>query len=314
MAKKLLSKLRKSFGRGNAPAPKPAARPAAKAQPAPPPAAPEPPKAWPARRLNVVEKVWGEGFVTPGGAAEVKKLLPLLDLDGKKSVLVLGPGLGGVNEAIVEATGAWVTGLERDRELAELGHASMIRANLKRQAPVRYNDLESLELKPKSFDAALSFEGTLAVTDKKALFAAVADGLRVHSELWFTTLALPDTNPPQGKVKEWLTLETQYAAAPHPWPVEAMQALLASLNLEVRPVEDISAEYKKWVMGGFARFMATLDKPQLIEIAQDLTREVEYWAARVAAIESGGLRAVRYHAIKLPDNRRKSVEELMKQT
>lgn len=265
-------------------------------------------KIWPATRLNIVEKVWGEGFVTPGGAEQVKKLLPLLDLDKKKSVLVLGSGLGGIHQTIVERTGAWVTGLERDPELAELGQTSMARANLKRQAPIHYSSLEHLELKPKSFDAALSFEGTDAVMDKKALFAAVADALRLHGELRFSTLALPDTHAPNDLVKLWLASEPK-SATPHPWPVEALQALLISLNMEVRPVEDITADYRRWVMGGFMHFLSHLNKAELVAGAQDLMSEVEYWTTRITAIDSGGLKVVRFHAIKLPE-KRKSVAQL----
>lgn len=309
MAKGLISKLISPFRRNSA---EPDDVPSAPPKPEPAVSAPQAPKVddvWPATRLNVVEKMWGEGFITPGGAGQVKKLLPLLALDKKKSVLVLGPGLGGINFTMVEETGVWITGLERDTELAKLGRESMIRAQLKRQAPVRHNDLENLQLKPKSFDAALSFEGTLTVVDKKALFSAVADGLRVGGELYFSTLALPDTNPPNDKVKEWMTVEPD-RAKPHPWPIEAMQATLASLNMEVRPVEDLTADYHRWVTTGFMNYLTGLSKSDLLASAQELMHECEYWTARINAIDSGGLKVVRYHAIKLKDQR-KSVAELM---
>lgn len=290
------------------PTPTPRRKAPAKAKTADPDAG----KVWPAPRLNVAERVWGEGFLTPGGAEQVKKLLPLLEVDKKKSVLVLGPALGGVNETIVEMTGAWITGLERDRELAELGHVSMQRANLKRQAPVRYADLEHLELKPKSFDYALSFEGTVNVADKKALFAAVADGLRVHGELMFSTIVLPDTTGPGPVAQAWIDSEPE-AARPHPWPAQALAALLDSLNMEVRPIEDISADYRRWVMEGFMRFLSSLSKTELKDIAQELMREVEYWTSRINALDAGEIKVVRLHAIKLPEQR-KSVAELMQET
>lgn len=306
MAKGLISKLISPFRRGSA---EPEDAPSALPNPEPVASAPKVDDVWPATRLNVVEKMWGEGFITPGGADQVKKLLPLLDLDKKKSVLVLGPGLGGINFTMVEETGVWITGLESDTELAKLGHESMIRAQLKRQAPVRFNDLENLQLKPKSFDAALSFEGTLTVVDKKALFSAVADGLRMGGELFFSTLALPDTNPPNDKVKEWIAREPD-RAKPHPWPVEAMQAMLTSLNMEVRPVEDLTADYRRWVTTGFMNYLGGLSKSDLLTTAQELMHECEYWTTRTNAIDSGGLKVVRYHAIKLKDQR-KSVAELM---
>jgi cyclopropane fatty-acyl-phospholipid synthase-like methyltransferase len=313
VAKGFLSKLTGSLRGGDAAAkaiPEPAEN--VQAAPAPnPAAAPQMPleqKLWPATRLNIVEKVWGEGYVTPGGAEQVKKLLPLLELDKKKSVLVVGSGLGGIHQTIVERTGAWVTGLERDAELAKLGHESMARANLKRQAPIHLSTLEHLELKPKSFDAALSFEGIDAVVDKKALFAAIADALRVHGELYFSMLALPNTQAPNDGVKAWIASEPQ-SATPHPWPVEAIVALVASLNMEVRPVEDLTADYRRWVMGGFMHFLSHLNKAELVASAQDLMSEVEYWTTRINAIDSGGLKVVRVHAIKLAE-KRKAVGQL----
>ena len=309
MAKQgLLGKIKNSLGGKKEAAPKRVRKP----KKAAPKKAQEPktPKVWPARRLNVVEKVWGEGYVTPGGAEQVRKLLPLLEVDKTKSVLVLGPALGGVHETIVEMTGAWITGLEGDHELAELGHASILRnPELKRQAPVKLADLEHLDLKPKSFDYALSFEGTLNVADKQALFAAVAESLRVHGELMFSTLALPDTGAPGPVVQAWIEAEPA-TAKPHPWPAQALAALLDSLNMEVRPIEDQTADYRRWVMQGFMKFLSTLSKNELKDISQELVTEVEYWTARINAIDAGELKAVRLHAIKLPE-KRKSVDELM---
>lgn len=297
--KGLLSKLADTFsGKADTPAPqtrpkvaKVAAKPAPKAQ-----------KVWPARRLNVVEKLWGEGYTTPGGAGQVRKLLPFLDLDNKKSLLLLGAGLGGINETVVEATGVWITGLERDRELAEIGFEGMKRVGLKRQAPIRYNSLESPELKQKSFDAAVSFEGTIAVQDKKALFKAVCEALRVDGSLMFTTLALPDANAPNNLVKAWIAGEHK-TAQPHPWPIEATQALLSSLDMAIRPPEDFTAEYRRWVIHGFSMMLSSLGLAQLKEIGPELILELEGWTRRIKAIESGGLKAVRYHATRLPEKR-----------
>jgi cyclopropane fatty-acyl-phospholipid synthase-like methyltransferase len=260
-------------------------------------------KIWPAKRLNIVEKLWGEGYVTPGGAEQVEKMLPLLELDSKKSALLLGAGLGGINETIIDKTGTWITSLERDPELAEISMAAMQRAGLKKQAPVHLSTMEDMHLKPKSFDVVMSFEGTTAVHDKKALFTQVCESLRVNGELMFSAFVLPDTNPPNDKVQAWIAVEPE-SAKPQLWPIEAQMVLLKSLNMEVRPVQNISLDYKKWVMRGFLRFLATIGKSEMIEMAEDLLAEVEYWTRRVTAIESGGLQVCRFHAIRLPDKRR----------
>lgn len=263
-------------------------------------------KIWPAKRLNIVEKLWGEGYVTPGGAEQVEKMLPLLELDSKKSALVLGAGLGGINETIVEKTGTWITSLERDPELAAIAKGAMQRAQLTKQAPVHPSTMESLQLKPKSFDRALSFEGTFTVADKKAMFASVCESLRVDGELMFTDFVLPDTNPPNEQVKIWMAAEPAQGK-PTLWPLEAQIGLLRSLNMEVRPVDDLSRDYKTWVMSGFMRFMSTVTKTEMIEMAAELVAELEYWTKRTNAIDSGGVKVCRFHAIKLPEKKKRRV-------
>jgi len=256
---------------------------------------------WPGKRLNVVEKLWGEGYLNPGGAEYVKLLLPLLGLDEKKSLLLVGAGLGGIGETMVEETGVWVSGYEADKELAKLGQESMKRANLQRKAPVRYDPLESLKLKPKSFDAMMSFETVHTVVDKQALFTSITDALRLDADMLFTSFVLPDTNPPNAKVEAWAHTQDM---PPHLWPVEAMVGMLKGFNLDVRPFDDITVDYRKRVLIGWMGFLNSISKAELMDMADAVMAECTRWAALISAIDSGGLKVVKFHAIKLPDKRK----------
>jgi len=262
---------------------------------------------WPANRLNVIEKLWGLGYTTPGGADFVKLLLPMLGLDEKKSLLLLGAGLGGICETIAEDTGVWITGYEPDKELAKMGQESMKRAGLQRKAPIRFDSMEALKLKPKSFDAMMAFDAIHSVKDKKALFMAVSDGLRIDGEMLFISYVLPDTNPPSDKVKIW---SRHQSLPPQLWPQEAMLAMLKGCNLDVRPPDDITQDYRNKVLKAWMDFLSNMKKDELLTIAADLVSECERWADLITAIDSGGLKVMKYHCIKLPDQR-KSVNELM---
>ena len=43
----------------------------------------------------MTDRLWGEGFATPGGAKYMIDFFQLLDLSEKRSLLKLGAGLGG---------------------------------------------------------------------------------------------------------------------------------------------------------------------------------------------------------------------------
>ena len=91
----------------------------------------EPQEHYHARLIGMLEHLWGDGWLSPGGPEEVKRLLDGLDLSGK-SVLDIGCGAGGIDVLLVETYGAaYVTGI--DVEDTVLAHA---RERASRNIPV----------------------------------------------------------------------------------------------------------------------------------------------------------------------------------
>lgn len=98
---------------------------------------------WSASRIEVAEKIWGTGFVLPGGVELISTLIKPLGLNPAMTVLELGCGLGGATRCMA-ATGCWVTGLEASPFLAEQGMLRSTKAGLAKQAPVQVYDPERL--------------------------------------------------------------------------------------------------------------------------------------------------------------------------
>ena len=69
----------------------------------------------------MVQRLWGDGFSSPGEAEHVMMLVKPLGLNETMGVLDLNPGLCGSTRVIADSTGAWVTGLEADADLAAAG-------------------------------------------------------------------------------------------------------------------------------------------------------------------------------------------------
>jgi len=78
---------------------------------------------WSATRLDVAEKLWGEGFVSPGSEDYLPTLVKPLGLNPAMSVLDLGAGLGGTTRLMAKQFGAWVSAILRGRSDATLRDA-----------------------------------------------------------------------------------------------------------------------------------------------------------------------------------------------
>jgi phosphoethanolamine N-methyltransferase len=126
----------------------------------------------------LLQIIWGDGFLSPGGAAEVARLLEGSDISGK-SVLDIGCGLGAIDELLVAQHGAAaVVGIDVDPVLlagmrtridgAQL--AGRIRAVQVEAGPLPFGDAE--------FDVVFSKDSLVQIPDKPAIFAEVLRVLR----------------------------------------------------------------------------------------------------------------------------------------
>lgn len=123
--------------------------------------------------MALLEALWGEGFMSPGGVDEVDRYLDGISLQGK-SVLDIGCGLGGVDLHLVRQHGAaQVTGIDIDPALIERCHqlAEKYQAGAELQficvepGPLGFDDA--------SFDIVTSKDSIIHIADKHALAADV---------------------------------------------------------------------------------------------------------------------------------------------
>ncbi|MCL5776145.1 class I SAM-dependent methyltransferase [Limibaculum sp. FT325] len=122
---------------------------------------------------DALQFMWGEGFLSPGGAGEVAQMLSDDDLAGK-SVLDIGSGLGGVDVLLVETHGAaQVVGIDVEEQLvaaargliAEKGLGERIRLELVEPGALPFDDV--------SFDVVFSKDAMVHIPDKQALYSEV---------------------------------------------------------------------------------------------------------------------------------------------
>ena len=137
----------------------------------------------PPRMIAMLEAVWGEGFLSPGGPAEVARVLEGHDIRGK-AVLDIGCGAGGIDVALVQAHGAgYVTGIDVEDSVITHARALVARKGLTDHVGLIKVAPGPLPFPPGTFDVVFSKDSIVHIPDKHALMAEVARVLKPGG--WF---------------------------------------------------------------------------------------------------------------------------------
>lgn len=153
---------------------------------------------------DALQFAWGEGFLSPGGPAEVRALLTGHNIRGNK-VLDIGSGLGGVDVLLVGEHGAGhVTGIDVDQWLVDQARVLANGKGLSGRISFRCVEPGPLPFPDASFDTVFSKDAMIHIPDKRSHYAEVLrvlkpGGLFIASDWLFAAGAA--TSP---HIKAWL--------------------------------------------------------------------------------------------------------------
>lgn len=126
------------------------------------------------RLVTLLEALWGDGYLSPGGDAETAMVLDGLDLDGLR-VLDIGCGTGGCAFFIHDHHGpASVTGVDVEPGVVQKANAEAADRGV--DARVRFVAVEPgpLPFADGSFDVVFSKDSIVHIADKHSLAAEIA--------------------------------------------------------------------------------------------------------------------------------------------
>ena len=123
--------------------------------------------------VRSLEWLWGEGFLSPGGSAEVYKILKRTVVRGKK-VLDVGCGIGGIDRLLVTDYGAEkVIGIDViDRLIARAEHEAE-EAGLTEWIEYRLVDPGGLDFEDESIDIVFSKDSIVHIEDKQKFYEEI---------------------------------------------------------------------------------------------------------------------------------------------
>lgn len=133
--------------------------------------------------IALLETTWGDGFLSPGGPAEVREVVQGLALEGS-TVLDVGTGLGGPAMVLVRDRGvAQVTGIDVEAPVLAGARARIAAAGLDQRISLRQVAPGPLDFAASSFDVVFSKDTLVHIPDKPAFFREVLRVVRPGG--WF---------------------------------------------------------------------------------------------------------------------------------
>ncbi|MDX5365995.1 MAG: hypothetical protein LPK88_06100 [Alphaproteobacteria bacterium] len=267
----------------------------------------------PLTRIDLLQKLWGEGFSLPGGADFALRIAGAEKIANGARCLDLAPGLGGGMRAVARAANARFTGIESDRELAlaaaDLSQASGL-GDIAAIRPASFEGLGAEDFASEGGYAAVFMrEAFFAVEGRDEMLAAIHNGLQENGSLLLTDFVI-DSNPDRPisqAVAHWRAAEPDGA---DPWTEAEYRKALEDRHYIVERFDNITAKYLPLVKEGLRRFHDCLQNAKLPpETVPILMREGSLWLARSQALESGHLSIALIHARRAAPSGDDAIEE-----
>ncbi len=124
------------------------------------------------RLIARLHLIWGEGFLSPGGPAEVREIVSGLDLSGLET-LDIGSGTGGPASVLAGTFGAHVTGIDVAPRAVAFAEALARRPDLGGRMTVRLVEPGPLPFPDGRFDLVFSKDSLIHIPDKPALYREI---------------------------------------------------------------------------------------------------------------------------------------------
>ena len=244
--------------------------------------------------IRMLELIWGEGYMVPGGTQKTDDLVRGLKLSGKR-VLDIGCGLGGPACHLAERYRAQITGIDIEPQLVKLARQRAASRKLQHKASFLLVQPGLLPFPDRSFDVIVSAGTFTQIANKRELFReclrVLEPGGAMHNFDWTTPLEEPSDELRYFFEMEGLTyaLDT---------PASYAQLLEAAGFTEIS-VEDDTDWYRRQSRAEYESMQGKL-YPRMVELLgqEDADHFVEDWRSMVVVFENGDLTQTLCRSVK----------------
>lgn len=236
--------------------------------------------------IKMLELIWGDGYMAPGGTGNVARMFAGIDTHGKR-VLDIGCGIGGPALDMVRLHGVDVVGIDLESQLVDRANKDAHAAGLGDRATFQTVKLGPLPFAGNSFDIVTSSGAITQAPNKKDIFEECMRVLR-----------------PGGSVTcyEWMRSDREYSEDMLYWfKMEGLTYTLETLDGYGQILRDCGfADVKTTDASDWYRDEARREYElikgklytRMVELLgqQDADHFVENWRAMVVVCDAGEMR------------------------
>ncbi len=246
--------------------------------------------------VTLLEAVWGEGFLSPGGPDEIRKIVEGVDFSGKR-VLDIGCGTGGIGLFITEQYApASFTGVDVENGLIVRANADAEQRGLASKAKFICVEPGPLPFEDGSFDVVFSKDAMVHIADKESLFQDIfrvlSPGGIVAACDWMSSTDGPFSE----ELKAYIALEDLGFGMASPGRYETALAAAGFQNITMT---DRNPWYKAQVAHEYEALSGSLYKDLVDQVGQEFVdHNVDIWRALKGVVDSGEMRPTHMRASK----------------
>jgi ubiquinone/menaquinone biosynthesis C-methylase UbiE len=244
----------------------------------------------------LLQIIWGDGFLSPGGAAEVARLLEQSDITGC-AVLDVGCGLGAIDELLIKEYHAGsVAGIDVDLSLLAGMQTRIERSRMNDRIRGQQVAGGPLPFADGTFDVVFSKDSLVQIPDKPAIFAEILRVLRPGGRFIASDWLRGDSAEYSAEMMEFFRLEgITYNMATL---AESAEALWAAGFGDVK-IRDRHAWYLDLAQRELEAMEGELNSIIVQRIGPERARHfIDNWRQLVVVLKRGELRPGHLKAVK----------------